>query len=118
MFATMKKRKAPTTARAGTAIVALGLLYAHSLVTPASAVADTPPVAWQACTATEDCTAVRDDKTCAVIAVNKTFEKEAAAYTAQQPGGKSTGMDGKLRCLHQPDAACMNNTCTLIVHPE
>jgi hypothetical protein len=84
-----------------------------------AAFADDVPKEWQSCTKTEDCTAVRDSKTCNVAAVNKSHADEAMTFLAKQPGaGPVKSMDGSIRCVNAPDAVCTDNVCQLIVHPE
>jgi hypothetical protein len=94
-------------------------LFALLAVSHAPAFADDVPREWQACTKTEDCVALRDTKTCAAAAVNKSHAEEAEAFLARQPGaGPTKSLDGSIRCVNQPDASCTDNVCQLIVHPE
>ncbi len=89
------------------------------LILRAAAFADDVPKEWQACTKTEDCTAIRDAKTCAAAAVNKSHADEARAFLAKQPGeGPTKSLDGSVRCVNVPDATCIDSICQLIMHPE
>lgn len=106
-------------------LILLPILLIACLLAPAPAQAyseKTLPPEWQQCQTSDDCTYLKDPKTCEAHAVNTAHAADLKALMEQEkdPGedNRIKALDGTTRCVNQPEGKCLNNICTLVVHPE
>ena len=77
------------------------------------------PPTWQMCEKSDDCMYVRNETSCATLAVNKKYADQANTFISKPDGdNRQMGIGGGKHCLNQPEATCTNRTCVLVIHPE